>query len=46
MCALLPFRMDEALETDAGELCKKEHQASFLPAGHGAAEPRGENAAV
>lgn len=46
MCAMVPFHVEEALETDTGELCKKKHQASFLPSGHGAAEPRGGDAAV
>lgn len=39
MCALLPFRVEEALETDAGELCKKEHQASFCPRDVGQQSP-------
>lgn len=39
MGALLPFRVEEALETDAGELCKKEHQASFCPRDVGQQSP-------
>ncbi len=31
---------------DAGEFCKKKHQASFLPPGRGAAEPWGGDAVV
>ncbi len=46
MCALVPFCVEEALDIDTGELCKKKHQESSLPSGRGAAQPRGGNAVV